>query len=52
VFIDVQRRWHNNYASRRFCILRKNGYSPDKQEQATRTVLEQVEVLSQEWVVA
>ncbi len=32
-------------------ILRKNGYPPDKQEQATRTVLEQAEVLSQEWVV-
>ena len=33
-------------------ILRKNGYPPDKQEQATRTVLEQAEVLSQEWAVA
>ncbi len=32
-------------------ILRKNGYPPDKQEQATRTVLEQAEVLSQEWTV-
>jgi len=28
------------------------GYPPDKQEQATRTVLEQAEVLSQEWAVA
>ena len=27
-------------------ILRKHGYPPDKQERATRTVLEQVEVLS------
>ena len=33
-------------------ILRKNGYPPDKQEKATRTVLEQAEVLSQEWAVA
>jgi type I restriction enzyme, R subunit len=33
-------------------ILRKNGYPPDKQELATRTVLEQAEVLSQEWAVA
>jgi type I restriction enzyme, R subunit len=33
-------------------ILRRNGYPPDKQEQATRTVLEQAEALSQEWVIA
>lgn len=33
-------------------ILRRNGYPPDKQEQATRTVLEQAEALSQEWAVA
>jgi type I restriction enzyme, R subunit len=33
-------------------ILRKHGYPPDKQEQATQTVLEQAEVLSQEWAVA
>ncbi|MCP5437622.1 MAG: type I restriction endonuclease subunit R [Chromatiaceae bacterium] len=33
-------------------ILRKYGYPPDKQEKATQTVLEQAEVLSQEWVVA
>ena len=31
-------------------ILRKNGYPPDKQEKATRTVLEQAEVLSAGWV--
>ena len=31
-------------------ILRKHGYPPDKQEKATQTVLEQAEVLSQEWV--
>ena len=30
-------------------ILRKHGYPPDKQETATRTVLEQAEVLSAEW---
>jgi type I restriction enzyme R subunit len=30
-------------------ILRKHGYPPDKQERATQTVLEQAEVLSQEW---
>jgi type I restriction enzyme R subunit len=33
-------------------ILRKHGYPPDKQEKATRTVLEQAEVLSQEWATA
>ena len=30
-------------------ILRKHSYPPDKQEKATRTVLEQAEVLSAEW---
>ena len=30
-------------------VLRKHGYPPDKQEQATRTVLEQAEVLSADW---
>ena len=30
-------------------ILRKHGYPPDKQEKATRTVLEQAEVLSTAW---
>jgi len=33
-------------------ILRKHGYPPDKQEQATRTVLEQAELLSEQWAVA
>ena len=33
-------------------ILRRNGYPPDKQEKATQTVLEQAEVLSEEWAVA
>jgi type I restriction enzyme R subunit len=33
-------------------ILRKHGYPPDKQEKATQTVLEQAEVLSEEWVAA
>ncbi|MFZ2348980.1 MAG: type I restriction enzyme endonuclease domain-containing protein, partial [Candidatus Bipolaricaulis anaerobius] len=33
-------------------VLRKYGYPPDKQEQATRTVLEQAEVLSAEWALA
>ena len=32
-------------------ILRKYGYPPDKQEKATRTVLEQAEVLCAEWEV-
>ena len=32
--------------------LRKYGYPPDKQERATRTVLEQAEVLSEAWAVA
>ena len=33
-------------------ILRRYGYPPDKQEQATQTVLEQAEVLSEGWAVA
>ena len=33
-------------------ILRRHGYPPDKQEQATLTVLEQAEVLSEGWVAA
>ena len=33
-------------------ILRRYGYPPDKQEQATQTVLEQAEVLSQAWAGA
>ncbi len=32
-------------------ILRKHGYPPDKQEKATRTVLEQAEALSVGWAV-
>jgi type I restriction enzyme R subunit len=32
-------------------ILRKYGYPPDKQEKATRTVLEQAERLSEVWAV-
>jgi type I restriction enzyme R subunit len=32
--------------------LRKHGYPPDKQEKATLTVLEQAEVLSEEWAAA
>ena len=33
-------------------ILRKHGYPPDMQEKATRTVLEQAEVLSAGWAVS
>jgi type I restriction enzyme R subunit len=33
-------------------VLRKYGYPPDKQEQATKTVLEQAELFSQEWAPA
>ena len=33
-------------------ILRRHGYPPDKQEQATVTVLEQAEVLSEGWASA
>ncbi len=32
-------------------VLRSHGYPPDKQERATRTVIEQAETLSAEWVV-
>jgi type I restriction enzyme R subunit len=31
-------------------ILRKYGYPPDKQESATRTVLEQAELIAKDWV--
>ena len=30
-------------------VLRRNGFPPDKQEKATRTVLEQAELLSAKW---
>jgi type I restriction enzyme R subunit len=30
-------------------VLRKHGYPPDKQEQATKTVVEQAELLCREW---
>jgi type I restriction enzyme R subunit len=33
-------------------ILRKHGYPPDKQEQATRTVLQQAELFSEIWAAA
>jgi len=33
-------------------ILRRYGYPPDKQEKATQTVLEQAEVLSEDWAIA
>ena len=33
-------------------VLRKHGYPPDKQAKATQTVLEQAELLSEEWAVA
>ena len=33
-------------------ILRKYGYPPDKQEKATKTVLEQAEALSELWTAA
>jgi type I restriction enzyme R subunit len=32
-------------------ILRKYGYPPDKQEKATKTVLEQAEIICKEWAV-
>jgi type I restriction enzyme R subunit len=33
-------------------ILRKYGYPPDKQENATQTVLEQAALLSEGWAAA
>jgi type I restriction enzyme, R subunit len=30
-------------------ILRKHGYSPDKQEKAIQTVIEQAELIGKEW---
>jgi type I restriction enzyme R subunit len=32
-------------------ILNKYGYPPDKQESATNTVLQQAELLCQDWAV-
>ena len=33
-------------------ILRKHGYPPDKEEKATKTVIEQAELLAEEWARA
>ena len=33
-------------------ILRKHGYPPDKQEKATVTILEQAELLSEQWATS
>jgi type I restriction enzyme R subunit len=33
-------------------VLRKHGYPPDKQEKATKTVLEQAEALAEGWAAA
>ena len=30
-------------------VLRKQGYPPDKQDRAVETVIEQTELLSEEW---
>ncbi|MEW5936941.1 MAG: type I restriction enzyme endonuclease domain-containing protein [Candidatus Thermoplasmatota archaeon] len=30
-------------------VLRRHGYPPDKQEKATLTILEQAELLAQDW---
>ena len=52
VFLPVPRRGENVRANLRRLvkrILRKQNYPPDKQEKATRTVLEQAEVLSAGW---
>jgi hypothetical protein len=38
------------FGSRSTRILRKHGYPPDKQENATQTVLGQAAVLSEGWV--
>ena len=53
VTIDWMLREHVRANLRRLVrrILRKHGYPPDKQESATRTVLEQAEVLSAGWAV-
>ena len=53
VRIDWTRRENVRANLRRLVkrILRKHGYPPDKQEKATRTVLEQAEVLSAAWAV-
>ena len=51
VTIDWTRRENVRANLRRLVkrVLRKHGYPPDKQESATRTVLEQAEVLSAGW---
>ena len=53
VAIDWTLREHVRANLRRLVkrILRKYGYPPDKQEKATQTVLEQAEVLSEEWTL-
>ena len=33
-------------------VLRKHGYPPDKQDRAVETVIEQAELLSEEWANA
>jgi type I restriction enzyme, R subunit len=33
-------------------ILRKHGYPPGKQEEATRTVLDQAELFSEQWMAS
>ena len=53
VTIDWTRRENVRANLRRLVkrVLRKHGYPPDKQESATRTVLEQAEVLSAGWAM-
>ena len=49
VTIDWTLRENVRANLRRLVTLRRYGYPPDKQEKATRTVLEQAEVLSAGW---
>jgi hypothetical protein len=45
----TSRPLNGNFVKRCLC---KHGYPPDKQEKATLTVLEQAEVLSEEWAAS
>ena len=51
--MTIDRTLRENVRARLYVLmksdLRKHGYPPDKQETATRTALEQAEVLSAGW---
>ncbi len=48
-FSEVLKKTLNAYHNRAKRILRKHGYSPDIQDEATKLVLQQAELLCAEW---